>query len=47
MSLVEQAKKYTLGLLSKKCKNYPYHNPGHTESVFNRATYLALAENVT
>jgi uncharacterized protein len=47
MSLVEQAKKYTLTMLRKKCKNYPYHNPAHTEWVFNRATYLALAENVT
>jgi hypothetical protein len=46
MSLVEQAKIYTNNLLLV-CKDYPYHNPAHTVSVFNRATYLALAENVT
>ncbi len=46
MSLVEQAKEYVFTLL-EKCKDYPYHNPAHTLGVFNRATYLALAENVT
>ncbi len=46
MSLVEKAQNYTSSLLNK-CANYPYHNPAHTTWVFNRATYLALAENVT
>lgn len=43
MSLIESAKAYTSHLL-EKCKDYPYHNPHHTESVFSRATYLAMAE---
>lgn len=44
-TIIDQAKTYTAKLL-EKCANYPYHNPEHTTSVFNRATYLALAENV-
>jgi uncharacterized protein len=43
MSLIEKAKTYTSGLLGF-CKNYPYHNPAHTEWVLDRATYLAMAE---
>lgn len=43
MSLIEKAKARTDELLSK-CANYPYHNPHHTESVFSRAAYLAMAE---
>lgn len=45
MSLVEQAKKYTTELLTF-CEKYPYHNPDHTRWVFDRASYLALSENV-
>jgi HD superfamily phosphodiesterase len=45
MSLVEQSSIYTSELL-KKCESYPYHNPTHTLWVFDRATYLALAERV-
>jgi uncharacterized protein len=45
MSLLEQAHQYTSELL-QKCADYPYHNPAHTAGVFDRATYLALAENV-
>lgn len=45
MSLIEKARDYTDTLL-EKCKNYPYHNPRHTEGVLDRATYLALAEGV-
>ncbi len=43
MSLIEQAKVYTTELL-EVCKNYPYHNPAHTAWVYERATYLAMAE---
>ena len=43
MSLIEQARVYTNELLHA-CKDYPYHNPIHTLGVFDRATYLALAE---
>jgi HD superfamily phosphodiesterase len=45
MSLVEQAKIYTSHLL-EVCKEYPYHNPTHTLSVFERATYIAVTEQV-
>lgn len=43
MSIVEQVHSYTTELL-KKCERYPYHNPEHTQLVYDRATYLALAE---
>lgn len=43
MSLIEKAKAHTDTLLAK-CANYTYHNPHHTESVFSRAAYLAMAE---
>ena len=43
MSLIEKAKAYTDTLL-EKCAHYTYHNPHHTESVFSRAAYLAMAE---
>lgn len=43
MTLIEQAREYT-GKLLEFCKNYPYHNPRHTAWVFDRATYLAMAE---
>ena len=46
MTLVDRAEKYTSWLL-KSCENYPYHNPWHTKSVFDRATYLAMAESVS
>lgn len=42
-TLIEQAKLYTSTLLAK-CEQYSYHNPRHTDWVFSRATYLALAE---
>lgn len=44
-TIIEQAHDYTSTLL-QKCKDYPYHNPAHTASVFGRATYLAMAEGV-
>ncbi|NRH20744.1 HD domain-containing protein [Candidatus Gracilibacteria bacterium] len=44
-SLVESAKKYTQNLL-QVCKDYPYHNPEHSISVLDRATYIAMAESV-
>lgn len=44
-SLVAEAREYTNNLL-ESCKNYQYHNPAHTQSVFDRGTYLAMAENV-
>lgn len=43
MSLLESARIYTSTLL-EFCKDYPYHNPNHTRGVFDRATYLAMAE---
>jgi uncharacterized protein len=43
MSIIESVKAYTSTLL-EYCRNYPYHNPRHTEWVLDRATYLALAE---
>jgi len=46
MSLVEQAKEFVFPLLEKSCGDYPYHNPNHTQLVYNRASYLGLAENV-
>ena len=45
MSLVEQAHIITTELLAL-CEKYQYHNPAHTQGVFDRATYLALAEGV-
>lgn len=44
-TLVESAKNYTQDIL-QVCKDYPYHNPEHSISVYERATYIALAENV-
>ncbi len=43
MSLLDTARTYT-GSLLETCKDYPYHNPAHTQWVFDRATYLAMAE---
>ncbi len=45
-SLIESAKSYTQELL-EVCKDYPYHNPGHSISVLDRATYIAMAEDVS
>ena len=45
MRLIDQARSYVLDIL-RKCENYPYHNPAHTLGVYDRATYIALAENV-
>ena len=41
--LTDLARSYVFDIL-RKCESYTYHNPSHTESVFTRATYLALAE---
>lgn len=43
-TLVEKARIYALEIVEKSCKNYFFHNPSHTESVFDRATYLAMTE---
>lgn len=45
MSIIEEARLYTQDLLSP-CKTYPYHNPDHSLNVYERATYIALAEDV-
>jgi len=45
MNLVDSARTYTSSIL-EVCKNYPYHNPRHTQGVYDRATYLAMAEGV-
>lgn len=45
MSLIEEARSYTQDILVV-CTDYPYHNPGHSIDVYNRATYIALAEDV-
>ena len=45
MNLIEQARSYVQDIL-RKCESYPYHNPDHTLKVYDRATYIALAENV-
>ncbi len=44
-SLISLAKTYTQELL-QVCKDYPYHNPAHSMSVLDRATYIAMAEDV-
>ncbi len=44
-SLISLAKTYTQELL-QVCKDYPYHNPAHSISVLDRATYIAMAEDV-
>lgn len=44
-SLIESAKIYSQDLL-KVCKDYPYHNPHHSISVLDRATYIAMAEDI-
>lgn len=44
-SLVSQARTYVAGLL-EYCKDYPYHNPAHTWWVYDRATYLAVVEDI-
>lgn len=47
LTLVEQAKNYVTPLLEKHCKNYYFHNISHTISVFERATYLAMSEEIS
>ncbi len=44
-SLIEPARIYTQDLL-QVCLTYPYHNPAHSTGVLDRATYIALAEDV-
>jgi uncharacterized protein len=44
-SLIESARTYTQDLL-QVCAAYPYHNPAHSTGVLDRATYIALAEDV-
>lgn len=46
LSLVERARNYVTPLLSEHCKNYNFHNISHTLAVFDRATYLAMAEDI-
>lgn len=43
MSIIEQARAYVFDIL-RKCEDYPYHNPSHTNNVFDRATFLAMNE---
>lgn len=45
-SLIESARIFTQELL-QVCKDYPYHNPLHSISVLDRATYIAMAEDVS
>jgi uncharacterized protein len=45
-SIVESARIYTQDLL-QVCNSYPYHNPAHSISVLDRATYIAMAEDVS
>jgi len=44
--LVKKAQNTVFPLLEKYCGDYPFHNPAHTRGVFERATYLALTENI-
>lgn len=44
-SIISKARAYTDKLL-EYCKDYPYHNPAHTQWVFDRATYLGIVENI-
>jgi HD superfamily phosphodiesterase len=44
-SLIESARIYTQDLL-QLCVAYPYHNPAHSTGVLDRATYIALAEDI-
>lgn len=44
-SLIESARTYTQDLL-QVCAAYPYHNPAHSTGVLDRATYIALAEDI-
>lgn len=46
LSLVEKAKNYITPLLSDICKNHYFHNLSHTIAVFDRATYLAMSEEI-
>ncbi len=45
-SLVEKAKDYITPLLNDYCKNHYFHNISHTLAVFDRATYLAMSEEI-
>jgi HD superfamily phosphodiesterase len=44
-SIIESARIYSQNLL-EVCKDYPYHNPRHSISVLDRATYIAMAEDI-
>lgn len=46
-SLVREAYKYVIPQLEKVCGNYFFHNPAHTINVLERATYLAMKEEIT
>ncbi|MDO4873664.1 MAG: HD domain-containing protein [Candidatus Gracilibacteria bacterium] len=46
-SLVAKALEYVTPLISEKCKNHHFHNIHHTLSVFDRATYLAMNEDIS
>lgn len=43
MPIVQNAHNYVFDLL-KSCQEYPYHNPSHTQWVFDRATFLGMSE---
>lgn len=45
-SLIARARIQSMSILTS-CAHYPFHNPEHTISVFDRATYLALMEGIT
>lgn len=42
--LVEEAYSYCMELIDRYCHNYFFHNPSHTRWVYERSTYLAMAE---
>lgn len=43
-TLVNQAHDFVMPKILKHCQNYEFHNAEHTKNVFERASYLALAE---
>ena len=46
-SLVEEAYAHTMELINYYCRDYFFHNWSHTQSVFDRSTYLALSEGIS
>ncbi len=45
-TLVQKAYHHAIPLIEKHCGKYAFHNERHTKGVFERATYLALNENI-